>query len=88
MVYYLYEDFDDIALGIFWKHENSYKIFTLKFINEICIHVDEVKCNSYMGLYVKFLGFEPSTVLIILLCEVRVLSVLDQLPSILLCTLL
>jgi len=26
--------------------------------------VDEVKYNSYMGLYVKFLGFEPSTVLI------------------------
>jgi len=52
------------------------------------MHVDEVKYNSYMGLYMKFLGFEPSTVLVILLCEVHVLSVLDKLPSISLCTLL
>jgi hypothetical protein len=57
-------------------------------MNEIFMHVDEVKYNSYMGMYVKFLDFEPSTVLIILLCEVHVLSVLDKLPPILLCTLL
>jgi hypothetical protein len=52
------------------------------------MHLDEVKYNSYMGLYVKFLGFEPSTFLIIVLCEVHVLSVLDKLPPILLYILL
>jgi len=52
------------------------------------MHVDELKYNSYMGLYKKFIGFEPSIVLIILLCEVHVLSVLDKLPPILLCTVL
>jgi hypothetical protein len=45
-----------------------------------------VKYNSYTGLYMKFLGFEPSTVLIILLCFIRVLSVLDKLLSVLLCS--
>ena len=48
--------------------------------------VDEVKYNSQMDLYMKFLGFETSTVLIIVLREMHVLSVLGKLQSKLLCT--